>query len=140
VHVVAKQSEPVHFPLFRLLTLTAPVLMRVFNVETDVAILPSGTNFDDEGIRSCKVVVEDRLPSSQTVKSKLLFVFWIKPTMINLSDWKSNGFFSKYNTSHQWLCQKLAVLRVDSLLIVLFTSVRRTFILQDRVNILFLCD
>jgi len=82
--------------------------------------------FVDEGIRSYKVVTEDGLSSSQTVKSKLLFVSRIKPTVIILSDWKSNSVLSRYNSSHQWLGQKPAVLKVSSLLIVQFTSVRRT--------------
>jgi len=72
------------------------------------------------------VVPEDGLSSSQTVKSKLLFVSRLKFTLIILSDWESNIVFSRYNSSHQWLGQKLAVLKVASLLIVQFTYVRLT--------------
>jgi len=59
------------------------------------------TNFVDEGIRSCNVVVEDGLPSSRTVRSKLLFVSRKKPTVVILSDWRSNYFFNRCNLSLQ---------------------------------------
>jgi len=95
VHVVAKQSEPVRISLF---TFTDPDRLwtndSLQDVETNVTILLLSTNFVDEGIRSCNVVVEDGLPSSRTVRSKLLFVSRKKPTVVILSDWRSNYFFT----------------------------------------------
>jgi len=82
VHVVAKQSEPVRIPLFSFTESDRPWTNESLqDMETDATILPSSTNFYDERLRSCKVVVGDSLPSSQTVKSKLLFVSRIKPSV-----------------------------------------------------------